>query len=414
MSEYINNDNKVSIGLAEALSLTLEHVQPLSGESVDLSAAVSRILAEAVTALVDSPSIHASLKDGYAVVSQDICNASEQNPIRLQQREQLAAGEQRDVSVTSGNAVRVLTGAKLPAGADAVVAEEFVRSEPGGITVMADAEPGRNILPQGSDVEKGSVIGEKGDRISPGLLGLIAAAGHSQVHVVRNPDVAIIATGDEVVAPGQPLVEGKLYASNLTSLSAWCSRYGFSTRLAIVPDRFDEILQSLSEAVTTSDAIITSGGAWTGDRDLVAKVLEKLGWHQLFHRIRIGPGKAVGFGILQEKPVFILPGGPPSNLMGFLQIALPGLLTLGGDNQTSLPRLVVKIDRDLTSRFARWTQFIYGDLVYSSDQHYPLFVPMLEKSRLRSMAQAKAIVTIPEKETCISKDSIVSAQYLDF
>ena len=147
MSEYINNDNKVSIGLAESLSLTLEHVQPLSGESVDLSAAVSRILAEAVTALVDSPSIHASLKDGYAVVSKDIRKASEQNPIRLQQREQLAAGEQRDVSVTPGNAVRVLTGAKLPVGADAVVAEEFVRSERGVITVMADAEPGRNILP---------------------------------------------------------------------------------------------------------------------------------------------------------------------------------------------------------------------------------------------------------------------------
>lgn len=405
-------DEKTAIGLDEAVKMVLENVRPLSAENIELFGAAGRVLAENVSALVDSPSVHASLKDGYAVVSADVDRAAPDTPVKLRQVGLVGAGDGSAIRVTSGTTVRVLTGAEIPVGADAVVAEEFVRVSGSEVTVRIDAEPGRNILLKGSDVEKGGPVAGRGDRVTPGLLGLLAAAGHSRLDVVQNPTVAIVATGDEVVAPGKELPKGKLYASNITTLAGWCRRYGFDVRLEIVKDDQEAISQVLEKFNRSADAVITSGGAWTGDRDLVAKVLEQLGWQRLFHRIRIGPGKAVGFGLLAAKPVFILPGGPPSNLMGFLQIALPGLLKLAGSGETSLPFVSVQVTEEFNSRFADWTQFIYGRLLRQSDQGPPVFSPLRKKSRLRSMAEADAIITIREGETCIPAGSVVPAQFL--
>jgi molybdopterin molybdotransferase len=367
-------------------------------------------LAADVYAKVDSPSIDASLKDGYAVISRQVEGASREHPVNLKLVGFQAAGGAAKVDVLPGTTVRVLTGAKIPPGADAVVAEEFVAAADEMIAFYRDAEPGRNILPKSSDVASGKVIACRGTLLTPGLIGLLAAAGHDRLPVVRCPDVAIIATGDEVVAPGQPLPEGKLFASNITTLGCWCRRFGMRTQLAVVRDRAQEIGDTLSRSVESADAIITSGGAWTGDRDLVAQILENLGWRQVFHRIRIGPGKAVGFGILRDKPVFILPGGPPSNLMGFLQIALPGLLKLAGHLQFGLPSVKVQLASQLTGRSADWTQFIYGSLEQSAD--LPVFHALRDKSRLRSMAEAQAVVAIPEGTTVLPARAVVAAQVL--
>ncbi len=398
------------LGLTQAVQMTLEQIRPLGLQSVDLLAATDRILAEDIVAKVDSPSIDASLKDGYAVVSQTVAQASHDQPVKLQSNGVMAAGGDHDIQVTPDSTVRVLTGAKIPPGADAVVAEEFTSANKETITIQIDAEPGRNILFKGSDVRAGEVMAQKGTLLTPGLIGLLAAAGHSKVSVVRSPHVAMLATGDEVVAPGQPLPEGKLYASNITTLGGWCRRYGFETTLKLVKDEPDVILDNLQHLNENSDAILTSGGAWTGDRDLVVHMLERLGWRKVFHRIRIGPGKAVGFGLLNEKPVFILPGGPPSNLMGFLQIALPGLLRMAGHQDPGLPKTDIRLGTDLTGRFADWTQFSYGTLESGAD--YPVFMALKGKSRLRSMAEAQAVVAIAEGKTELPKGSIVAAQLL--
>jgi molybdopterin molybdotransferase len=143
---------------------------------------------------------------------------------------------------------------------------------------------------------------------------------------------------------------------------------------------------------------------------MVAQILERLGWKQIFHRIRIGPGKAVGFGLLMNKPVFILPGGPPSNLMGFLQIAFPGLLKLAGHARPGLSAMKVRLAQDLRGRYIDWTQFIFGDLEMQAE--LPEFHPHNNSSRLGSMADARAIVAIPEGKTLLSSGSIVTAQLL--
>jgi molybdopterin molybdotransferase len=403
-------DKQLPIGLDEALRMTLECIDSLTVEDVSLLDALNRALATDVHARVDSPSVDASLKEGYAVMSRQVEGASKEHPVNLKLVGFQAAGGAEKVNVLPGTTVRVLTGAKIPPGADAVVAEEFVAAAEEMITFFRDAEPGRNILPKSSDVASGKVVACRGTLLTPGLVGLLAAAGHNRLSVVRCPKVAIIATGDEVVAPGQPLPDGKLFASNITTLGGWCHRFGMQTHLAVVRDQAQEIGDALSRSAETADAIITSGGAWTGDRDLVAQILENLGWRQVFHRIRIGPGKAVGFGILRDKPVFILPGGPPSNLIGFLQIALPGLLKLAGHLYCRLPSINVRLASQLSGRTADWTQFIYGTLEQSAD--LPVFHALRGNSRLRSMAEAQAVVAIPEGTTVLSAGAVVAAQAL--
>ncbi|MBN2123242.1 MAG: molybdopterin molybdotransferase MoeA, partial [Deltaproteobacteria bacterium] len=251
---------------------------------------------------------------------------------------------------------------------------------------------------------------KSGRQISPGMAGLLAAAGHSVVSVHKNAVVGIIGTGDEIVEPGKPLEEGKLYASNIMTLAGWCNRYKIRTRTTIAKDDHDAIFNAIKTLSGETDALLTSGGAWTGDRDMVAQVLGGLGWKQVFHRIRIGPGKAVGFGVLSHKPVFILPGGPSSNLMGFLQIALPGLLALGGHTDTSLPGVNARLASEIRGRDPDWTDFFFGTLEF--DDRLPTFYPLKNRSRLSSIADATAVASIPEGQDCIQEGSIVYVQLL--
>jgi molybdopterin molybdotransferase len=363
-----------------------------------------------IPAKVDSPSIDASLKDGYAVISREVENASREQPVQLKLTGRIAAGDSQPAQVRPNTTVRVLTGAKIPPGADAVVSEEFTRVENETVKIFIDAAPGRNILPKGTDVATGQVVVKRGSLVTPGLAGILAAAGHQHISVVRRPKVAIISTGDEVIAPGQPLPEGKLYASNMITLGGWCKRFGMPAHLEVVKDNRDALYRILKRYSQSVDAIVTSGGAWSGDRDLVVHILNQLGWEQIFHRIRIGPGKAVGYGLLEGKPTFILPGGPPSNLIGFLQIALPGLLKLAGHRFAGLPTLNVRLGAELSGRHLDWTQFRFGTL--ERDRDVPVFHALENKSRLQSMAEAQAVVAVPEGETLLPAGKIVTAQLL--
>ncbi len=288
---------RLSIGLKEALRLTVEGITPLPAEQVSLVDSVGRIAAADLYSLVDSPSIDASLKDGYALSCSDIADATAENPVRLRLLGSVPAGGETDIRIERGTAIKVLTGAPIPAGADAVVAAETVKQQDNEVLIDASVKSGTNILRRGSDAALGNCILRSGQEISPCLTGLLAAAGHSVVPVFSNPVVGIIATGDEIVEPGTPLAEGKLYASNIVTIAGWCSRYRMKNRTVIVRDDHDAIINTLKRLSWETDALVTSGGAWTGDRDIVAQVLEGLGWEEVFHRIRIGPGKAVGYGI---------------------------------------------------------------------------------------------------------------------
>ncbi len=401
---------KTAIGFPEAIRAVLDAITPMGTEKVPMGDCVDRVAAGDLSAVVNSPSVDASLKDGYAVRSAEIRHASPDTPVRLRVVGTAAAGVPFQGSVSEGTAVRILTGGRIPDGADAVVAEEFTTCGESEVIVANIAEPGRNIFLKGADVALGERMCVRGDRLTPGVVGILAASGIGEVPVFKRPSVAIIATGDEVVAVGRPLPEGKLYASNMATLNAWCRRYGMATTLQTVSDEKEALTRCIEAMADSCDAILTSGGAWTGDRDLVAKILNELGWKKYFHRIRIGPGKAVGFGLLRGKPVFILPGGPPSNLTAFLEIALPGLLKLCGHAAPHLPRITVTLREDISVRDRDWTQFIFGG-IHAEDG--PLrFSPLHLKSRLQSMARAEAIVCVPEGVKIFPKGTVVQAQLL--
>lgn len=397
------------ISYQEALKLTITHIDSLGVEEKVLIESVDYVTAENIYALVDSPSVFTSLKDGYAIRSEEISEATPKSPVRLKLLGIAVAGASNRKAIQPATTMRILTGARVPEGADAVVSEEFTRNAGEYVTVMHYAEPGQNILPKGCDVAIDELIISKGSSLSPGKIGILTAAGYDSISVVQKPQVAIIATGDEVILPGQQMTEGKLYASNLLTLNAWCNRYGIKTTLSIVGDDAKVIMDKLKQATETHDAVLTSGGAWTGDRDLVVRMLQKLGWQEVYHRVRIGPGKAIGFGLLNRIPVFVLPGGPPSNLISFLQLALPGLLKLAGRQNPRLPYKLARLT-DTVKGQRDWTQFIFGRFEYKNG--IDGFYPIKKASRLTSIAEAEGIISIPEGIDLIPAGSNVSATLL--
>lgn len=401
---------EMSLGLGEALRLTLAHIRPLPPEYVSLVDSIDRIAASDLFALVDSPSVDTSRKDGYAVISGDVAGATCDDPVRLRVLGVMAAGCEQDISLMRGTAVRVLTGARIPAGANAVVSDEFVEKDVEGIRVENASDP-RNILRRGTDVLAGTCILKKGQQISPITAGLLAMSGHCRVPVFQNPLVGILGTGDEIRAPGEPLPDGKLYSSNIVTLAGWCRRYRMKPTLAIVRDDPAAMQSTLQEISAHTDAILTSGGAWTGDRDLVAHALGELGWEKVFHRIRIGPGKAVGFGLLNAKPVFVLPGGPPSNIIAFLQVALPGLLALSGHPSPGLPGMRARLASALEGGDREWTDFFFGTLTF--DDGSPTFTPEKKTSRLSSIAETNAVASIAEGYDRLPEGSIIEVQLLN-
>jgi len=397
------------ISYEQALALTLGAVEPLPSEPVPLAELGGRVAAADVPARVDVPPADVSLKDGYAVQSADVRAATGACPVRLRLLGAAAAGRPFAGELPPGSAIRVLSGACIPPGADAVLAEEFARVDGDALLAVADAAAGRNVLARGTDVALSSVVIAKGTLLGPAQIGLVAAAGFTRLDVVRRPRVGLIAIGDEVVAPGGELREGQVYASNLVTLAAWCAHFGLQACMAVVGDESAAIERQLLEDWPSCDVILTCGGAWRGERDLIAGALARLGWRKLYHHVRLGPGKAAGFGLWREVPVFCLPGGPPSSQAAFLQLALPALLRLAGYRRPGLPTLVAELAEDLSGE-AGWTQVVEGLLAPTATG--VSFQPRKARSRLQSMAGAQALAMIPEGTARIPRGAFLPVQLL--
>jgi molybdopterin molybdotransferase len=253
------------------------------------------------------------------------------------------------------------------------------------------------------------MVAEKGAKLTPPLLGLIAAAGHGSIKAYRPPRTAVIATGDEVVTPGQPLPEGKLYASNMVEICSWLSFYGIPFEAAIVRDSREDIRGAILNRLPQCDVFITSGGAWGSEKDLIIQVAVDLGWTGIYHRVRMGPGKPVGFGLLEKKPFFVLPGGPPSNEMAFLQLALPALMKMKGGNPKVFPLVSASLAATVTGEKG-WTEFIHARLTEKTGKLSA--VPSRLPSRLKSMAEKEALIIIPENRDEIPAGETIDVQSL--
>jgi molybdopterin molybdotransferase len=194
-------------------------------------------------------------------------------------------------------------------------------------------------------------------------------------------------------------------------MGAWLSYFNIAFISSVVKDREADIKRELTDKLPEVDAILTSGGAWGSERDLVIGVLDRLGWREIFHHVRMGPGKGIAFGVWQDKPVFCLPGGPASNEMAFIQLALPGVLRMGGDKQHPLQTVAARLTEDLVSRHLAWTEF--KDAILSRDGSGGYAVGLYRnRSRLQAIASANSLVCIPEGKEFLHSGDIVPVQLL--
>ncbi len=399
-----------AIGFREALSMTLAHATPLTAEELPLEAALGRTLAGEILARVDCPLHATSRRDGYAVVSEDLRHAAPDNPVTLQVTGRSGAGDALAGRIGRGQAHRVTTGAPLPQGADAVLSEEYAALEGGSLHCRNTAEPGRNILLQGADIRAGERVASPGARLGPALLALIAASGHAQVRVVGNPRVSVIAAGSELVLPGEPLGPGKLYASNLVQISAWLARFGIPCEAGVVADRRGEIARALERALSRCDALITCGGAWGSEKDLTWNAALDLGLKGIYRRVRMSPGKPVGFGLLAGKPLFLLPGGPSANETAFLMLALPALLRMRGEGPPAFPRIGARLAEAVRGERG-WTRVVPVRLAAGPDP--PEAFPLRGGSVLRSLADKQALVVLPEERESFAAGEPVTIELLE-
>ncbi len=374
-----------------------------------LEKALGLVCAEDVFAAKNCPTVDSSLKDGFAVIASDIADASPDNPVTLTVVGALTAGDDSDkLLVTSGTAVRIMTGAPVPHGATSVLASEFAQVNGKVVTIRADARNGRNILSKGSDIVQDQVVLVSGNLNSPADLGLLAAAGLNEVLCYPLPKIAVAATGNELVWPGEPVTPGKVAASNMVTAAAELQTLGIHASTVLLRDNLDQLHEQFRNLVPQIDILITCGGVLDGDKDLTMRAMEQIGMKKIFHRVRIGPGKGACMGLVANTVVFNLPGGPPSNHVALLLLALPGVRRMMGFMNFLPQKRKVFVAEELSGQ-ENWTQLVYSKVKY--DKGTLFAVPLLRMGRLEAMAAANALIEIPEGCTMIKEGALAEAWF---
>jgi len=312
------------ISIEEARRRVLATCRPLEPEEIALEHALGRALAEDVVAAGDVPPYAGSAMDGFAILGGPAGR-------RLAIVGESRAGHPTDAAVEEGLAIRISTGAAVPTGATAVIRVEDTSEADGHVSVHATTEPGQNLRAAGEDVQAGTTVLQSGTDLGAAELGVAAGAGVATLPCRRRPRVAVLATGDELVAPGQPLRYGQLHDSNALTLGALASRAGAEVVVrGSVADRPAETATALEDALTAADVVVVSGGVSVGPHDHVKPALEELGVAESFWRVALQPGKPTWFGTRGDRLVFGLPGNPVSAMVTFLLFAQPALRALQG------------------------------------------------------------------------------------
>jgi molybdopterin molybdotransferase len=318
----------------QAREQVLASISTLPAESVPLSDAFGRFLAELVRSTVDLPPADNSAMDGYAVRSQDIGGATLETPVALLLAGAAPAGSVFGKHVEPGECVRIFTGSVLPPGADAVVMQEDVKrdqKDASQILFIDKVVPWENCRLRGEDVKSGAIIADVGEKLTAPRLSLLAAAGTASVPVSRRPIVGLLATGNELREPGAPLAPGAIYESNRAGLAALTAQIGAIPKIyPLVPDDLASTKSALERALAECDAVITTGGVSVGDADWVRTAFTEIGGKLELWKVAMRPGKPFAFGRWKEKVFFGLPGNPASALVTFMILTRPALLQMQG------------------------------------------------------------------------------------
>ena len=335
---------KTAMDYREARALLLERISPVKTETVPLEEAGGRILASDLWAREDVPSFDRSAYDGYAIRWEDIQAASDACPVALQILEEVKAGDVPSQPVTAGTAVKILTGAPIPPGADTVVPYEKTRFDRCQVTLTRPFPEGLNIIRAGEDVQAGAFLAAGGSVLDPALLGAMAAQGIEGPNVYARPLVGVISTGNELAEPGKPVPPGKTRNTNRYMLTAALEQLGCRVRyLGMAEDRVEAIGERIGEGLAACDAVLLTGGVSVGDYDLTPAAMAQTGVEVLVHRVNMKPGTACAYGFRDGKLVCGLSGNPAAAMTNFYTIVYPALRKLCGSRETLPERIPVTL-----------------------------------------------------------------------
>ena len=376
----------------------LAAIRPLPSREVALADVLGAVLDGDVTAQWPLPSFDNSAMDGYAVHAADLAGASADTPVTLPVRGEIAAGDTGDYRVEAGACLQIMTGARLPEGADAVVPVEWTDSGTATVTIRHSPKLQHAVRHRGDDVAEGTVLLPQGTLIGPVQMALLAASGHGEVLARTPPRVAIISTGNELVEPGTPLIPGQIWESNSFMLAAAARQAGAIVRRHRLRDDPAVVLSTLEGLVSDADLLITSGGvSMGGEHDVVKAALSKLGTIT-FRKVAMQPGMPQGFGVLgpDATPIFTLPGNPVSAYVSFILFVQPALDALKNHSPQRQPLAQAALTMSVRSPGGR-RSYLRGLL----DPARETVVPLTGQSshQLGALAQANALIIVPEDVT---------------
>jgi molybdopterin molybdotransferase len=400
------------ITVGEAVEIILKQISPLPGEEVPLVQANGRILMEDVRAGRNVPPFANSAMDGFAVRWQDVAHASPATPVTLKMIDEVPAGHVSKHRVREGTAIKIMTGAPVPRGADTIVRVEYTTSSTDAVRISKRDPSGSHIRGAGEDIKKGQVILEKGKFLTPADIGLMASVGKSRVRVYRRPTVALISTGDELLEVEDRPTRGKIVNSNSYTLAAAVQESGaIPRRLGIVRDTRKKLAEAFRKALRY-DAVITTGGVSVGDYDLVKEALEDAGVRMQFWKVAQKPGHPMAFGRAGKKPVFGLPGNPVSSAVSFILYARPALLKMMGHRKLYCPVIQATLEHEIR-KSPGLKEFIRCRLRYEDGRSLASSTGTQSSGVLRSLSLAQGLIVAAEEQTFLEKGSRVPVILLD-
>ena len=419
------------LSVEEALQKILAEVKVLEAKTVPIMESLGQVLAEDIISDIDVPPLNNSAMDGYAVRSEDTRGASEKTPKILKVIDTVLAGGISQKEVVPGTAIRIMTGAPIPAGADGVVQFEDtddVKNKDASsnrpqeqVSVFAETRPGQSIRLAGENVAKGKIVLKKDTVIRPAEIGMIASIGKSRVKVIRRPVVAVLSTGNEIIEIDRPLPKGKIYDSNAYSIAGLVKRYGgIPKMLGIARDNEKELVKKLKQA-QDADMLLTTGGVSMGDYDMVKDIIARDG-EMVFWKVRVKPGKPLAFGKIKGKdkngklksiPHLGLPGNAASCMVSFELFVRPALLKMMGKKNLVKPAIEAIIENTIKNDDGR--RIYDRAIIEKRDGHYYARLTGPQGSGiLTSMSMANGLVLIPEEKKLVNKGDTVQALMLDW
>ena len=417
------------ISVDEALQRILSYVEVLPTEEKPLIEALGQVLDEDIASQFDIPPLDNTAMDGYAVRAEDTSGASQERPVELRVVGEVAAGYVYDESVQPGTAVRIMTGAPVPAGADAIVPfeetdepfqkapERAHRVEATAVRVFKAARPGANIRRAGEDIRTGQTVVQRGAVLRPSEIGVIASLGRASVRVIRRPVVAVLSTGDELVELGQPRPGPRIYDSNAYSVGALVRRCGGVPRLlGIAKDTVEALTAKIHEGLD-ADMLVTSAGVSKGDYDVVKDVLAREGEID-FWTVRMKPGKPLAFGCFEKDgrrlPHIGLPGNPVSSMVTFELFGRPAIMKMLGKTDWRRPAVRAIAEERIVNRDDPRVFYARCVVTEHNGRYYASLTGPQSSGILTSMAYANALTVIPAEVDAVEPGEEIDVIMLDW